>query len=313
MPIYSIPNWSVDFENNRSRALKDLSFVLVPNSHDGDGFTQLMAHKKCCEVFTAWILIVQIASKCENRGVLMRSNGQPHTPGSLSRMTKAPESIFELAIPFLLSEELGWLESQPTDTELLALDGMRVPDADVPVTVKTQEGDEERKKRKKLEKEEKVQADMDADTSLLSFDMFWKVYPRREGKKKALESFLKAIAAKVDPTIIQRKAKEYSSVCNKDQVDRTLIKLPATWLNGEHWEDEYKLGVSSTRPSSKWTEQERQRRFEKAIDELERLEILEGGSTVMISNQIKSVFGEEKLKEAKEIVEFRKNRKDGAA
>ena len=119
--LYSIRNWSDTFENNRSRAVDKLQWVCLPNRHDGESYSYIMAHENGAQIYTAWILMLQVASKgskAENRGTLIRGNGKPHTATTLSVVTRAPEQWFEMAIAFLL-EETDWLEVQEfTEGEL---------------------------------------------------------------------------------------------------------------------------------------------------------------------------------------------------
>ena len=107
-PIYQVVDWNEHFENNRTRNLDTMRWVPIPNSHDGDGYTELMDDENGPENLAAWLLIVQVASKCHERGTLMRKNA-PHTPKTLARITGAPVRIFENAIPKLL--EIGWLQA----------------------------------------------------------------------------------------------------------------------------------------------------------------------------------------------------------
>jgi len=108
-PTYRIRNWSLHFENNRTREIKEMAWVPVPNRMDGDGYTELVDHPEGAAHLGAWLAILQIASKCEERGVLRRDGGQPHDARSLSRISRLPPSVFETALARLV--EIGWLES----------------------------------------------------------------------------------------------------------------------------------------------------------------------------------------------------------
>lgn len=103
-----IKDWDLHFENNRTRELKNLMWVPFPNNHDGDGFTELISNKNGLAIFGAWVLIVQVASKCDPRGTLLRGNKKDHNSASLSRMTRGSEQTLKQAIPILLN--IGWLE-----------------------------------------------------------------------------------------------------------------------------------------------------------------------------------------------------------
>lgn len=105
---YRVVDWDQNFENSRSRQYQKLEWVLVPNKHDGDGYTDLLDHDNGLSHYGAWVLIIQVASKCQPRGTLIRDNGQPHDARSLARITRAPKKMFQEAIERLLN--IGWLE-----------------------------------------------------------------------------------------------------------------------------------------------------------------------------------------------------------
>lgn len=110
MTLYRIKDWNKHFENNRTRELEKMKWVPVPNKQDGDGYTSLIEHENGPAHFGAWCAIVQVASKCEPRGTLLRASGKPHDAQSLSRITRFPAKILEEAIERLASSEVGWLE-----------------------------------------------------------------------------------------------------------------------------------------------------------------------------------------------------------
>jgi len=113
MKEYRIRDWDKHFENNRTRELKRLEWVPVPNKHDGDGFTELLDHENGMAHYGAWHLILQVASKCDPRGTLLRDGAggakTPHTPQSLARITRGSAVVFEQAIERLIT--IGWIES----------------------------------------------------------------------------------------------------------------------------------------------------------------------------------------------------------
>lgn len=127
--IYSIRDWEKHFENNRTRELKELRFVIMPNKHDGDGYTELLDHPNGAAHYGAWCSIVQVASKgqhpaggcgnpagcCECRGILLREGARPHDSASLSRLTRIPAQVYEEVLPRLV--DIGWLEVLQTQTQ----------------------------------------------------------------------------------------------------------------------------------------------------------------------------------------------------
>ncbi len=108
MDCYRIRDWDKHFENNRTRLLKHLDWVPMPNKQDGDGYTELVDHPDGPAHYGAWCAIVQVASKCHPRGTLLRDGSTPHTPQSLARKSRLPAGILQAAITRLLS--IGWIE-----------------------------------------------------------------------------------------------------------------------------------------------------------------------------------------------------------
>ena len=107
----TITNWGELYENAESRKRKKLAWVPVPNHHDSVGYCRLIARPDGVELFAAWILILQVASKCPERGFLGSSDGRPYGAAELSVKTRAPEELFVRALPVL--EKLGWITAKP--------------------------------------------------------------------------------------------------------------------------------------------------------------------------------------------------------
>jgi hypothetical protein len=115
MKIYRVARWEEIYENNRSRTVKDLRWVSVPNNHDGEKYTELMERDDAAVLFTAWILIVEVASRCWPRGVLVRADGSPYDAHSLARKTRGRRDWFEKALPYF--ESNGWLLAEEGPSE----------------------------------------------------------------------------------------------------------------------------------------------------------------------------------------------------
>jgi hypothetical protein len=104
--LYRIKNWAQFFENNRTKELKRMAWVPMPNKMDGTGYTWLVDHANGAAHFGAWCAIVEIASRCEPRGTLSREGAM--SPHDLARISRLPATLFEEVIPRLL--EIQWLE-----------------------------------------------------------------------------------------------------------------------------------------------------------------------------------------------------------
>jgi len=106
--VLRVKDWRDLYENNRSRELRYLDWVPIPNRMDSDDYTFLASRPDGAACLGAWWAIVCIASRCDVRGTLLRSNGEPHNSQSLARMSHLPATVFEQCIPLFLS--IPWIE-----------------------------------------------------------------------------------------------------------------------------------------------------------------------------------------------------------
>ncbi len=109
--VYVIKDWDDIYENNRSKEIKNPSWVPIPNKLYGDGYSLIMEHKDGASIYGAWIALVCIAQRCGVRGTLMRSNGMPHDIASISRITRIKQTVIKLMIDYSINP-LKWLEIQ---------------------------------------------------------------------------------------------------------------------------------------------------------------------------------------------------------
>lgn len=68
-----------------------------------------------------------------------------------------------------------------------------------------------------------------------SFQEFYEKYPRREGRRTAAAAYRKAVARSSPEEILVGSARYTIAVLGEH---RKFVKLPTTWLNGDHWKDE---------------------------------------------------------------------------
>ncbi len=116
MKLYKIRDWDSYFENNRSRYIESLTWVAIPNKHQGEHYSKIITHQDGAIIFAAWVLIIQVASKCRPRGVLVRDDGTPLDTESLSLKTRAPKEWFETALSFLECHT-NWLDTEDVAVE----------------------------------------------------------------------------------------------------------------------------------------------------------------------------------------------------
>lgn len=78
------------------------------------------------------------------------------------------------------------------------------------------------------------------------FEKLWKLYPRKEGKKKAFEAYKRAIKKDTTNKDIQTGIISYLKHINAQSVAKQYIKQGSTWFNGECWNDEYIVNSNSS-------------------------------------------------------------------
>lgn len=127
-PTYSIVRWDDSFENHESRKIRRLGWVPIPNRHDGKGFKRVSRDPLAVEVFCAWNLIVEVASRMPERGILADDDG-PLDAQDLADKTNYPASIFESAFVVLTRPEIGWLASTGEHPVMPGRDGVTTGDA----------------------------------------------------------------------------------------------------------------------------------------------------------------------------------------
>lgn len=83
-----------------------------------------------------------------------------------------------------------------------------------------------------------------------SFNLFWKIYPRRIGRKTALKSFTKFDTKHFEKILYATKL----FARDNSETDEKFIPHPTTWLNQERWLDYFELDEVGTviRPKQKF-------------------------------------------------------------
>jgi hypothetical protein len=107
VPTYRIRDWEKNFMHgdHKRRANGAMTWVRMPTKLDGKSYRRLMRMNPMH--YLAWTLIVKVAAKCPEKGLLADEDG-PLTAEDLSIKTDAPKSVFESAFVPLCS--VGWLE-----------------------------------------------------------------------------------------------------------------------------------------------------------------------------------------------------------
>lgn len=105
---YRVRSWADQFENNQSRALKFLQWVVLHNQLGTDAYAELLDHPHGAAHYGVWASCLQLAACCNPRGTLLKEGGVPHTKASVARVCRIPADICYEAIDRLV--KIGWLE-----------------------------------------------------------------------------------------------------------------------------------------------------------------------------------------------------------
>lgn len=220
MNCYRIKDWDDNFEVSQSRKAERpdrLSWVAVPNRHDGRGYRRLVRQPNGLALYGAWHLILQVASKCPVRGTLADKDG-PLSAFDIADKCSVGVEIIEDALKVLCSSEIGWVEQCHWEPATTAL-----PEQS---TILSQQDKQDKTRQNKTE-----QHTAGAD----AFGRFWIVYPRKIAKPAAAKAWKQAVC-RADPEAIIAAAKEFSAT-PKGQAGE-YCPHPATWLNQERWNDD---------------------------------------------------------------------------
>ncbi len=223
--VYRIKDWNDNFENNRTRELLKLSWVPIPNSLDGAGYTELIEHQNGPAHYAVWVGCVIVASKCDPRGTLLRGSKKAHNLGSLSRISRIPQMVFEEALPRLI--ELGWLERIPISEINLQNEpqcGATIPQQDA---TKSQQGALNGKNGKK--------GIYTPKHDLAEVTSIYEAYPRKVARSEALTAIDKALSL-VTADVLLAAVREYAA--SPAAKELKYVPYPATWFNNHRWEDD---------------------------------------------------------------------------
>lgn len=90
------------------------------------------------------------------------------------------------------------------------------------------------------------------DNIIAEFETLWKMYPRKQGKTKALKAYQKAIKEGVSFETVEQGIKAYCEYIKKNKVKGEYIKHGSTWFNGYCWNDEYTTKKPETEDNKKY-------------------------------------------------------------
>ena len=92
----------------------------------------------------------------------------------------------------------------------------------------------------------------DGQSTSERFEVLWKEYPRKEGKKKAFASYKRALKNGVTDEEIMEGLEKYNQYIKKEKTDRKYIAHGSTWFNENRWQDEYDVNSNKGSNQKSW-------------------------------------------------------------
>jgi hypothetical protein len=253
-PKHKIIGWDDNYENNRTRTMKKMQWVALPNSFDGDRISELIGELGA-DGYGAWCAVLAVASRCDTRGVLVRTTGQPHDSKSLSRITGIDAKSFDKMFPIAL--RIGLIEAQTIDNSDFAggcQEGDRKVSGDChPTDEEGTEGTERKEGTEDVctEPENRLDAERartKEKSEPLGFTRWWQVYPNRTDKQRALSLWcgrkplvggdkqdLEPLSDKICAAVEAQRKWRVNAGPNEF---RPEWKGAATWLYNGCWQDD---------------------------------------------------------------------------
>ena len=116
---------------------------------------------------------------------------------------------------------------------------------------KRKDSKSENKKEGEIDNESKKESEFERENEKkgqTGFERFWQLYPRKEGKLKAKEAYIRC---GVEEDVLLGALVRQSRCQQWQREEGRYIPLPATWLNQRRWEDEQRTVVSGRIPDAK--------------------------------------------------------------
>lgn len=228
MEAYAIRDWQLWFEKNHKDTEVMFRWVALPTRHDGKSYRRLSRHPRAADLFTAFVLMVEVAAKMPTRGILADESG-PLDAEDLSDATGFPAAIFTLAFSALtdVSQRIMWLVKVPLSEQVRTS-----PELVSPTLQDSTEQD------RTEQHTQPAAARAGEETLPPGFVRFWSAWPkhfRKQGRKKCLAAWKKQKLEPIADTVINALQRCKASSDWHKQAGQ-FIPFPITWLGNTPWE-----------------------------------------------------------------------------
>ncbi len=214
---------------------------------DGDGYTELLDHPDGAAHYGAWIALLLIAAKCKPRGTLARSDGSPHNPATLRRLSGVSPAVYSAALARLV--KIGWIEVIQQIPVHMAVSGVypALPGVlaaqmspthtqqDTPVHTRTEHTH--------------TIAPVNGNGGIKlpeHFDRFWERYPLKVERDAACHAYLSVVRPENEVEVFACLGRYLAS----DQVFRSVVSKPANWLfqqDRDGWKADWPLNAAEAK------------------------------------------------------------------
>ena len=247
MKAYRIKDWDEHYETSESKKIKNLRWVAVPVKHSGKSFRRIMAMKNGSDIFSCFILIIQVAALMPQRGLLVDRDG-PLTPEDLYFKTGMPEAKFKMAMEALSSKKIGWMELVECETPVFPEENGNLPEQPDDIPEHPDElGDQPEKSclqdRTGQDTTLPHNTQQNTTTHATRFDAWYSVYPRRQAKGAAKKAFVSAMKSLTPRYESEEAAFEWLLAITRQFAESPkgrgdYVPYPATWLNAANYDDD---------------------------------------------------------------------------
>jgi hypothetical protein len=118
--VYKVRNWNTLHETNKSRRVGELEWYKDRFQIGTEEFSELMGMEDGIAFYGIYKVMLQMALRGHPRGTLLRFDGTPHTPESISRAVHLPTPMCARAVHALTL--VGWIERSSFSIQSLTPD-----------------------------------------------------------------------------------------------------------------------------------------------------------------------------------------------
>lgn len=223
------------------------------------------------DILLIWFQLLSLAGRTNNLGVIYLTPNVPYTEEMLA--ISFDENLATIKIALQTFQQFGMIEIDE-DNFICICNWEKHQNVEGMERVKalTAARNKKYREKKKLQIESDVSVtsrdaiDIDKeldkeinnkDHLMNQFNEFWTIYPKKQGKKKAVDSFLKVLKNH-SFEVLMNGTRSYIDHIKKEG-KQNFVKNATTFLNGEHFLDEYEVVIKT---SVKKTESEPSFTFE---------------------------------------------------